>query len=255
MERPAESMSSHSLSTLPTPVRVLFTCFLLTIGIGYITALIYLYFVDVAPHLKMGMNIIQGIAMKYHGTPGGSRLEAALRGPMADRASPAEKQAIIGWIRSGSPAEGFASIRHTFENNCMACHSPKSGLPVPPLTTFEEVRKFTEVDTGTSVSQLARVSHIHLFGISIIFLLTGSIFALSEISPNLRILIIVVPYLAIWADIGAWWVTKYEPFFAWAVLIGGLLMGLALATQILISLWAMWLRTPAAVGPVVRATG
>jgi hypothetical protein len=101
------------------------------------------------------------------------------------------------------------------------------------------------VDTGTSLSTLARVSHVHLFGISIIFLLTGAIFALSELPAALRALIIAVPYLAIWADIGSWWVTKYEPIFAIVVIVGGGLMGLALAAQIAISLWEMWFRARA----------
>ncbi|OGA68278.1 MAG: hypothetical protein A3G81_02650 [Betaproteobacteria bacterium RIFCSPLOWO2_12_FULL_65_14] len=52
--------------------------------------------------------------------------------------------------------------------------------------------------------------------------------------------ILAMPFFAIWADIGSWWITKYEPVFAWVVVIGGALMGLALAAQILISLWEMW---------------
>ena len=44
-------------------------------------------------------------------------------------------------------------------------------------------------------------------------------------------------------DIGSWWFTKYlDPaFFAYLVIGGGGLWGLALAAQILISLWEMWI--------------
>ena len=44
-------------------------------------------------------------------------------------------------------------------------------------------------------------------------------------------------------DIGSWWFTKYvDPaFFAYVVVAGGACMGLALAAQILISLWEMWI--------------
>jgi hypothetical protein len=89
---------------------------------------------------------------------------------------------------------------------------------------------------------LARVSHVHLFGMSFIFLLTGLIFALTEIHKRLRLVIVILPFIAIWLDIGSWWFTKYEPVFAYTVIIGGILMGLALAAQILISLWEMWLK-------------
>jgi hypothetical protein len=92
--------------------------------------------------------------------------------------------------------------------------------------------------------QLARVSHIHLFGIGMIFLLTGIIFSLSETPIWLRISLVVLPYLAILADIGSWWLTKFIPVFGIVVIVGGAFMGVALAGQILISLWEMWLPTP-----------
>lgn len=242
MKQFAESLSSSTLRTLTTPKRALFTCFLLTIGIGYIMALFYLFLVDFDPHQKMGMNASEGISMKYGGQQGKTRLEAALRGSMSDRLDPGDKQEIIQWIRGGATANGYEKVKPNFEKNCIACHSAKSGLPVPPLTSFEQVRKMTQIDTGASLSQLARVSHVHLFGIGIIFLLTGAIFALSGVSEKLRLTIIILPYVTIWADIGAWWITKYQPVFAYVVLIGGGFMGLALALQILISLWEMWFK-------------
>lgn len=245
-------MANATLGTLPTPMRALFTCFLLTIGIGYVAALLYLFLVDVDPHQKMGMSAAEGITMKYHGQRGKTRLEAALRGSMSDRVGPADKQEILQWVQHGATEADFDKVKPLFEKNCVACHSAKSGLPVPPFTTFEEVRKVVEIDTGPSFSQLARVSHVHLFGISIVFLLTGGIFAFSEVSGKLRLAILGLPYVAIWADIGSWWITKYQPVFSYVVLIGGGIMGLMLAAQILISLWEMWFKkaalAPAGVG-------
>ena len=235
-------MAGATLGTLSASMRALFTCFLITIGMGYITALFYLFMVDIDPHQKMGMTVAEGVTMKYHGQQSNARLEAALRGSMSDRLGPSDKKEITQWVRRGATAGDFEKVKPIFEKNCMVCHSAKSGLQVPPLTTFEEVQKMAEVDTGPSFSQLARVSHVHLFGISIIFLLTGGIFAMSGVSGKLRLAIIGLPYVAIWADIGSWWITKYEPVFAYIVLIGGGVMGLALAAQILISLWEMWFK-------------
>jgi hypothetical protein len=104
------------------------------------------------------------------------------------------------------------------------------------------VQKIATPDTGSSLLQLARVSHIHLFGISIIFLLTGGIFSLSATPTWFRVTVVVIPYLAIIMDIGSWWATKYfNPVFAYVVLMGGALMGIAMACQILVSLWDMWI--------------
>jgi hypothetical protein len=249
MESLVNSIKGSTLSTISTPLRVLFTCFLGTIGIGYLTALLYLFLVDVDPHLKMGMGVAEGISMKYHGQQGNTRLEAALRGSMADRLGSDDKEQIMNWLRGGATTADFEKVKPIFVKKCVACHSPGSGLPVPPFTTFDEVRKVAAVDTGPSFGQLARVSHVHLFGISIIFLLTGGIFALTQVSGTLRLAIIAMPYLAIWADIGSWWITKYLPIFAYVVLIGGGLMGLALAAQIIISLWEMWFRNPSVAPP------
>jgi hypothetical protein len=254
MKNLADSMRGITLATLSLPMRALFTCFLLTIGFGYVAALTYTYFADIQPHQQMGMSVVEGLGMKYHGQRGNTRLEAALHGPMADRGTAPDRQAMIDWAQKGATVEGYATVKPLFDKDCAMCHSPKSGLPVPPLTSYEEVRKVVQVDTGESFSQLARVSHIHLFGISIIFLLTGGIFALSALSAKWRVLIIAVPYFMIWADIGSWWIAKYYPVFAYVVLVGGGLMGLALAAQIFIPLWEMWFgKRPAALDEPVRA--
>lgn len=229
-----------TLRSLPLAMRTLFSCFLLTIGLGFLAAIYYLFLQDVDPHRRMGMSLVPSVAAKYYGERSGTRLESALRGSMSSRISDADRAKVIGWLRAGATQEGFAGVRPIFESACRACHSAKSGLPIPPLTTFEEVKAFAQVDMGTSLLALARVSHVHLFGISIIFLLTGAIFAMSEISWQWRLPIIAIPYLAIWTDIGSWWITKYEPVFAYVVVGGGALLGLALGVQIFFSLWEMW---------------
>jgi hypothetical protein len=229
-----------TLRTLHPPLRILLTCFLLTMGIGYLAAGYYLFSGTVDPHRRMGMSLLAGVTVKYYGDRSGSRLESALRGTMADRAPAAEREAIIAWVRSGAPRDGFDGVKAVLDRNCVACHNPASGLPVPPLTSFDEVKRLATVDTGPALAELARVSHIHLFGISFIFLLTGGIFVLSDLGWRWRATIAALPFLTIWADIGAWWVTKYQPWFAWVVIVSGALMGLALAAQILVSLWQMW---------------
>ena len=72
-----------SLLTLPVTLRVLFTAFLIVIGFGYLTALAYLFLVDIEPHEKMGQGVVQGISAKYHCSLQGTRLEAALMGTMS----------------------------------------------------------------------------------------------------------------------------------------------------------------------------
>ena len=230
-----------SLRELSLPLRALFTSFLLLMGIGYLMALSYLFLVDVEPHQKMGMGLVSGIAMKYHGDASGTRLEAALRGSMAGQISDDERERIIRWIRAGAPEAGYPTIKPILDKNCVSCHSARSGLPVPLLDSLPELRKVIQIDTGPSIAQLARISHVHLFGIGIIFLLTGIIFAMSDTPVWFRVSLLVLPYLGIVADIGSWWLTKGLPAFGIDVLIGGAIIGLSMGVQILVSLWQMWL--------------
>jgi hypothetical protein len=231
-----------SLRDLPVTLRVLFSSFLIVIGIGYLTALSYLFLVDVEPHREAGQGLVEGISAKYHGSTSGTRLEAALKGTMADKLTGEEREQVFQWIRAGASADGYPKIEPILTSKCGICHSARSGLPISPLTSFADVQKVAQTDTGLSLLQLARVSHIHLFGISIMFLLTGAIFSLSATPVWFRISVLVIPYLAIIMDIGSWWATKYyNPVFAYIVLIGGAFMGLAMACQILVSLWEMWI--------------
>jgi hypothetical protein len=230
-----------SLRTMPVAFRALFSSFLALVGGGYLMALSLLFLVDIQPHEATRMTVAQDISDAYHGMPNTTRLEAALKGPMANMAPPVQRDAILAWIHAGASQQGYAAVEPTFSKICATCHNPSVNPQLPPLTSFENVQKLVQTDTGMDIVELARVSHIHLFGISIIFLLTGAIFALSEAPAWLRVSLVVAPYLSILMDIGSWWGTKYlDPLYAYIVIAGGALMGVALAAQIVISIWQMW---------------
>lgn len=243
LSNPGEK-SRLNLRTLPIPLKVLATCFLLTMGIGYLFGLAYLYLVDVEPHADQGLSLVEVVISKYYGKRGGSRLEAALAGAMGEYVTQAEKKQIAQWIKEGAGEAEFVNVQPILNQACATCHSRETGMPIPPLTTYREVAPYTAVDLGQSIKSLVRVSHIHLFGMSFIFLLTSFIFAFSEISSPIRSALIGIPFIAIWVDIGSWWFTKYEPAFAYTVIGGGVLMGVALAIQIGVSLFEMWLARP-----------
>jgi hypothetical protein len=236
-ERQAHAVT---LRTLPLPLKVLATCFLLTMGIGYLFGVAYLYLTAIQPHANG--TLVKAIITKYHGDRGSSRLEASLEGSMKEYATSEERQQLIGWIRAGAGEAQFADIRPILLRACASCHSAEAGMGLAPLTTYAEVAEFTRVDLGKSIQALARVSHVHLFGMSFIFMLTGAVFSLSDTPRLLRALLIAAPFVAIWLDIGSWWFTKWAPLFAYTVIGGGVLMGLSLAGQIGLSLYEMWIK-------------
>lgn len=73
-------MNGLTPRALAAPLRVLFSGFLVTIGLGYLAAAYLLSFGTIDPHKKMGMGPVGAVAAKYYGERDRSRLEAALRG-------------------------------------------------------------------------------------------------------------------------------------------------------------------------------
>lgn len=229
-----------TLRTMPLPLRILATCLLMTIGMAYVFAVAYLYLMDFEPHRQSGLGVLQTVIVKYYGQRQTTQLETALLGSMGRQLPVSEKQQIIQWLREGAQEAEFMNILPLLQQACGSCHGASSGGQKPPLSSYVEVSKYAASDFGESVRTLVRVSHIHLFGISFIFALTGLVFAFSRTPVLFRSVLIALPFCAMWLDVASWWLTKYAPAFAATVIIGGVLMGLSLAGQIAVSLYEMW---------------
>jgi len=115
-------------------------------------------------------------------------------------------------------------------------------MGLPDYTVFSEIKERSQQDTGATFSSLTRVSHIHLFGISFIFFFVGAIFVFAKSVPIwLKGTVIALPFVSQIMDIASWWLTKFDPMFAWLVLIGGSGMGAAFAFMWFVSVYEMWI--------------
>jgi hypothetical protein len=126
------------------------------------------------------------------------------------------------------------------DTRCVKCHNPASGLKTPSLATLAAVRELARVDTGEALQTLVKLSHIHLFGIGLLVFGVGTVFRRARLPEWLRSSLLVVPFLAIATDVLAWFLTKWDPYYAVVVVAAGAILGLALAAQIVISLYQMW---------------
>jgi glucan phosphoethanolaminetransferase (alkaline phosphatase superfamily) len=111
----------------------------------------------------------------------------------------------------------------------------------PDLTSFSAVRKMVNIDTGISLHTMMKVSHIHLFGIGLLLLSVGMIFRHTRLRTWLKITLILLPFIAILVDILAWFFTRWDPVYAYTVVVAGGLLGLGLGGQVLIALYQLWL--------------
>lgn len=208
-------------------------------------ALAYLYTSFEGVDGKPGLSV-EDIAEDYYGNRSGSRLEAAIRGPMSGYIQISERSKIVAWLKSGAPRQGYESeVRPILEARCLGCHSPSSGLDIPDFSTYEGIQEVTNIDTGMSIHSLMKLSHIHLFGIGLILFGVGMVFRRVEMRSWLKSTLIVLPFVAILVDILAWFLTKWDPVYAYTVVIAGGVLGLCLAIQILSSLYQMWFKRPA----------
>lgn len=231
-------MMQMTLARISLTYKVLFTGFLLTIGVGLMMAGAQIMLTHGKADGKSGLSL-DDIVYSYYGNRSGSKLESMLEGAMEPMAPDDVRFELIQWARDGGQiTEWRSKIEPIMQKYCVSCHGP--GAALPDFTQFETVKKSAEVDEGASISSLTRVSHIHLFGISFIFFFVGGIFALSQYPKNWKCILIATPFIFLILDVLSWWLTKYIPVFAWLTMIGGIGYSIASTLMIFTSLVQMW---------------
>jgi hypothetical protein len=238
-DKPIHRLYRH-FQELPVSMRVLFTGALLAIGMGYMFALIYVYTSDAGKDGNPSLTV-DDIVISYGGSSQGTKLEAALQGPMSAMLAEQDTEKIIGWVKAGATKTAYESTVQTIiQVNCLDCHDG-SNPHLSNLDGFDNIQSVVAQDTGKSLHTLVRVSHIHLFGVTFIFFIVGFIFSHAWVRPVwLKSAIMFLPFLCIAADVSSWYFTKIYSGFAWVVLIAGGLMGLSFAIMWFTSMYQMW---------------
>ena len=91
---------------------------------------------------------------------------------------------------------------------------------------------------------LLKWTHIHLFGMNMIFIFVGGITVCLNYSGRLRTWLVALPFLGVLVDIAAMWLKAYiSPLFFWLHVPGGGLFGLVFYWVSLRALREMWLST------------
>lgn len=229
-----------SLKNLDIPVKVLFTGYLTTVAVGYLFALIQILFTHGMADGQFGLSI-DDIVYSYYGNRSGTVLETQLNGSMKENASEHERFTIIQWVRDGADKDDYtdSGVEKIIQDRCVMCHNKESSLP--NLSDFSVVQELTKQDEGATFSSLTRVSHIHLFGISFIFMFVGLIFSFAETSTiRYKSIAIGMPYVFLLVDILSWWLTKLHPMFAILVILAGTGMAISFLFMWVVSIAEMW---------------
>jgi len=242
-----EQLHRHYLhySELPASMRVLYTAALLVLGLGYLFALIYLFHSYAGRDGHPDSLSYEDLVVAYSGTGKASRLESALRGPMASMLPLDEVNVVIGWVQQGADRGQYETeIKQIVDRRCIACHDG-SNPHLGNFTSYDNLKKVTEQDTGADIFTLVRVSHIHLFGLTFIFFIVGLIFSHALVRPIwFKCTVVGLPFLALTVDISSWYFTKLYHPFAFAVMAAGGIYGLCFAFMWFTSMYQMWFAKP-----------
>lgn len=253
-ETPLHRLYYH-YSELPWSLRVLYTAALIILGLGYLFALIYLFHTYSGRDGNAMTLSYEDLVIAYSGSGKQSRLESALRGPMSTMLPPDEVSVFITWVQEGTDRARYEKqIKPAIDKRCLACHDG-SNPHLPNLNGYDNLKKVTEKDTGTDIFTLVRVSHIHLFGLTFIFFIVGTIFSHAYVRPVwFKCAVVALPFVAVAVDVSSWYFTKLYHPFAWVVMAAGAVMGLCFAFMWVVSMYQMWIsRIPRVV--VQRAGG
>ena len=211
--------------------RVLFSGFLLVIGLGFCASGAQILMTHGMADGELGLTH-KDIVYSYYGNRNGSRLENALNGKMKLKAPPEVNAVLIEWAHKGAPESEWNTIAPLINAHCSKCHADDES-DLPRIEKLDIAKSMVKVDEGASISTLTRVSHIHLFGIAFIFLYVGWIFSMAEFNHTLKVILIGSPFLFLILDVLSWWLTKYCPHFAVAIIISG--FGYAIAAFIMLT--------------------
>jgi hypothetical protein len=84
-------------------------------------------------------------------------------------------------------------------------------------------------------------THIHLFGINMIFIFMGGVALFLNLSVKARTWIVVTPFIGVLIDISAVWLKGYvSPVFFWLHIPGGTLFGAIFAFVSIRAIYEMW---------------
>ena len=219
--------------------RVFASSVLIVLGIGFFLAFVYLYASEIQPHHQKGQDLIKGVATTYYGDRTTNRLESVLHGKMAENVSREELATIHKWIQDGATQEGFAKVAPIVTENCASCHDV-AGDP-PQITNYPQLHALVQYDTGVEIKSLARMSHVHLLGIPLLFFMLSSFFVRTQYREGLKAALVVLPFFGVLFDITHWWLTKRYESAALGIVLGGTMMGVGFAGQWFLTAMELWL--------------
>ena len=285
-----------TLRQLPLPAKLVLTVFLLSVGLGYFSALIQLHFQQATPgeFMPTPKNVIRS----YHGDEPVLPLVAILESddalwpksmrnaffqksedwqeekeakgePVLRKEREAERQLVLGWLRAKAPKDAYdndafpigekstgltekfkvekmGKIRSILNARCVVCHGSGGEKAELPFDKFEsiDILMHPEPAGRLSARRLAQSTHAHLLSFSMLFALTGLVFAFTSFPVWFRCIVAPMVLVAQVIDVGSWWLARIDgpvgENFARSILFTGGVVATGLMMHIVLSIFNMY---------------
>ena len=127
----------------------------------------------------------------------------------------------------------------TADHDEMEKHSDMRGDLFADVPVEKKVTPFYQTDAFIFA---LKFTHIHIFGMSAIFILMGILVLFLDISQRIRIWLIVLPFIGVIIDLASVWLKLFiDPVFFWLHIPGGVLFGAIFVVDAVLMLWQMWM--------------
>ena len=141
---------------------------------------------------------------------------------------------IIPTFYKGSPAGHAAHSAHELpegERGDLLADMPFKPAPEIPRPIYESEQFVWTL----------RWTHIHLFGMNMIFIFVGMVTSFLDLSSKARTWLIALPFIGILIDIASMWLKGYvSPHFFWLHVPGGGLFGMIFVFVVARAFYEMW---------------
>ncbi|HEY3325410.1 MAG TPA: hypothetical protein VGP72_33470 [Planctomycetota bacterium] len=257
------------LRELDLPWKVLLSSVLLVMLFGFAAAEHQVWHVVATADGKPGLSL-NDITCRFYGDRSSSVLKREILGGMKryfssfenprelTPADQADLQQVLAWLNSGAPESGYwdpllrekqpAGVYTILSNHgCFGCHAPNAtsigNKKDSPLNTYASIRRFTEPDKGMDTGRLLSLSHTHLFGMSMLFLLLGAAIAATQWHTVLRCVLVASGPLGTLLTVLGWWGVKWDgAAYAPVVFAGGVVIAAAFLVSVAAVSVDMWRR-------------
>ena len=140
-------------------------------------------------------------------------------------------------------------MQSLLQARCERCHKSEGLTGKIKLVDYSDFADVLTVPPAghtsrqMSLEHLTQTTHLHLLSFCVLWTLTGLIFAFSSYPRWFRCVLGPIVLLAQVADVSCWWLARLDgvgPYFALAIIGAGIVVGVGLALQIVLSLFNMY---------------